>query len=307
MGPTLHSHLQGLSAFVHTVETGNFTAAASRMGLSKSAVGKSVARLEERLGVRLLERTTRSLNLTPEGRTYYESCLRVIEELGTTETLLASRRRQVAGTLRISLPLSFGRGCVMPVLATLAERHPDLDLDVSFTDRFVDLVEEGIDLAVRLGDPGNAASLIGRSLGAQRPVICAAPSYLDRRGRPASVEALSSHDCLAFGKDGRPLPWQVLGEDGRTRAFVVRPRHTVSHGEALRDAAMAGLGIACLSTWLVADALREGRLEALAIPLPDSDMAITALWPRSRDLAPKIRVTVDELVAAFLPVPPWDR
>lgn len=300
MSLNIHSHLQGISAFVHAVETGSFTAAAARMGVSKSATGKSVARLEERLGVRLLDRTTRSLNLTAEGQAYYQSCLKVLEELNAAETLLASQTRAVSGTLRINLPISFGRLCVMPVLTKVADGNPDLDLDISFADRQVDLVEEGIDLVVRLGDPGDHASLIGRRIGTQRSIICAAPAYLDRHGRPASVEELGDHDCLAFAKDGRPLPWAVCGPGGTVRPFVVQPRHTISHGEALRDATVNGLGIAYLSTWLAADDIRTGRLEAVPIPTPADDVPITALWPRSRDLAPKVRVAVDALVEAFM-------
>ena len=299
MSLNLHSHLQGISAFVHAVEAGSFTAAAARMGVSKSATGKSVARLEERLGIRLLDRTTRSLNLTVEGQAYYQSCLKVLEELNAAETLLASRKRVVSGTLRINLPISFGRLCVMPVLVGVASRNPDLNLDVSFTDRQVDLVEEGIDLVVRIGDPGDHASLVGRSIGRQHSIICAAPTYLNSRGRPTAVEELDNHDCLAFGKDGRPLPWAVVGPDGTVRLLTIRPRHTICHGEALRDAAVNGLGLAYLSTWLAAEDLRIGRLEAVSIPTPDEDAPISALWPRSRDLAPKVRVVVDALVAAF--------
>lgn len=307
MSPNIHSHLQGISAFVHAVETGSFTAAAARMGVSKSATGKSVARLEVRLGVRLLDRTTRSLNLTAEGRAYYQSCLKVLEELNAAETLLASQKRVVSGTLRINLPISFGRLCVMPVLKEVADRNPDLNLDISFTDRQVDLVEEGIDLVVRLGDPGDHASLIGRRIGTQRSIICAAPAYLDRHGRPTSVEELVKHDCLAFAKDSRPLPWAVCGPDGLVRSFVIQPRHTISHGEALRDATVNGLGVAYLSTWLAADDLRSGRLEVVPIPTPAEDVPIAALWPRSRDLAPKVRVVVDALVEAFIPTPPWEK
>lgn len=301
-----HSHLQGIAAFVHAVETGSFTAAAARMGVSKSATGKSIARLEERLGVRLLDRTTRRLNMTADGHAYYQSCLKVLEELSTAETLLASRKQVVSGVLRVNLPISFGRLCVMPVLMTVAERYPDLELDVSFTDRRVDLVEEGIDLAVRLGGAGDQASLIGRRLGVQRSLICAAPSYLDRRGRPGSVDDLGEHDCLAFAKGGQPLPWATVASDGSSKSFAIRPRYTVSHGEALRDATVNGMGLAYLSTWLAASDILGGRLEVVPIPVPAEDVPITALWPRSRDLAPKLRAVVDALVEAFTPMPPWD-
>jgi DNA-binding transcriptional LysR family regulator len=299
MNLNVHSQLQAIASFVNSVETGSFTAAAARMGVSKSATGKSVARLEDRLGVRLLNRTTRNLSLTAEGRVYYESCLKVLEELIAAEALLASRKRVVSGTLRINLPISFGRLCVMPVLAEVAEHNPQLDLDISFADRRVDLVEEGIDLAVRIGDPGDHANLVGRRIGTQRSIICASPAYLARRGQAASVEDFSNHDCLAFSRDGRALPWIVADDSGMPKAFTIQPRHTVSHGEALRDATLNGLGVACLTTWLVDDDLKNGRLIALPIAMPPEDAPITALWPKSRDLSPKVRVVVDALVKAI--------
>jgi DNA-binding transcriptional LysR family regulator len=306
MSANLHSQLQGISAFVHTVETGSFTAAAARMSVSKSATGKSVARLEARLGVRLLHRTTRRLSLTAEGQAYYESCLKVLEELDTAEALLAARKRTVSGKLRINLPISFGRLWCMPVLMKLTAQYPDLDLDVSFTDRRVDLIEEGIDLVVRLGDPGDQAHLVGRRIAWQRSIICASPAYLDRRGRPEAVADIASHDCLAFAHDGRPLPWIAVDSDGALRSFTIRPKHSVSHGEALRDAAVNGQGIAYLSTWLAGVEVASGKLEILPIQTPLEEAPISVLWPQSRDLSPKVRVAVDALVAAFAPVPPWE-
>lgn len=303
----LHSQLQGMSAFVHSVETGSFTAAAARMGVSKSATGKSVARLEERLGVRLLNRTTRSLSLTAEGQAYYQSCLKILDELNAAESLLASRMHSVSGTLRVNLPVSFGRLCAMPVLTTVAVRNPDLDLDISFTDRRVDLVEEGIDLVVRLGDPGDHVNLVGRSIATQRSVICAAPAYLERKGCPSSIEDIRHHDCLAFARDGRPLPWMISDQHGGQKALVVRPRHQIGHGEALRDAAVNGLGLAYLSTWLAGEDIRRGRLVMVPVATLTEDSPISVLWPRSRDLSPKVRVVVDALVSAFMPIPPWDQ
>ncbi|WP_174869265.1 LysR family transcriptional regulator [Pectobacterium polaris] len=208
----------------------------SRLGVSKSATGKHVARLEQRLGVKLLNRTTRSISLTEVGELYYRSCLRVM--------------KVVSGTLRISLPVSYGRICVMPVLATLCSEYPEFKLDITFTDRRVDLIEEYIDLAVRLGDTGNSASLAGRKIATQRSVICASPAYINRHGLPSSAEELLSHACLGFSRDGRVLPWKVLDDNGRMVLLEPTVRHIVSHGEALRDAAVGGMGIAFLSTWL---------------------------------------------------------
>jgi len=307
MSLNIHSDLRGIAAFVHAVETGSFTAAAIRMGVSKSATGKSVGLLEERLGVRLLDRTTRRLNPTAEGRVYYQSCLRVLEELDSAETLLAARKQAVSGILRVNLPVSFGQRCVMPVLRDVARDNPDLQLDISFADRRVDLVEEGVDLAVRLGDPGDLASIIGRRLGAEHSILCAAPAYLDRYGRPVRVDELSDHDCLAFAKDGQPLPWAAVTLEGNVRTFVVSPRHTISHGEALKDATVSGMGVAYLPTWLAGDDIRSGRLEVIPIRTPAEDLPITALWPRSRDLAPKVRAAVNALIEAFLPIPVWER
>lgn len=302
-----HSDLSGISAFVHAVEAGSFTAAAARMGLSKSAVAKNVARLEERLGARLLDRTTRSLGLTAEGRAYYESCLKVLAELGSAEALLVSRQQEASGQLRISLPVTFGPRWIMPLLLDVARRHPGLDLDVSFTDRAVDLVDEGIDLVVRLGDPGDNASLIGRKIGAQRSLLCASPAYLDKRGRPRTPADLADHDCIAYARNGRALPWLLLDENGQALSVRPKPRHTISHGEALREAALSGAGLAYLATWLAMPELRDGRLEAVLTSAGVDDGPMHVLWSRARDLAPKVRVVVDELVKHFLPVPPWDQ
>lgn len=292
----LHSQLLNMAAFVHTVETGSFTLAATRLGVSKSVTGKSVARLEQRLGVKLLNRTTRSVSLTEEGRLYYQSCLRVMEELDQAESILAARQQVVTGVVRISLPISYGRLCVMPILTAVSARYPQLNLDISFTDRRVDLIEENVDLAIRLGATGDYATLAARQLATQQSVICAAPAYLQRRGVPVNLADLAAHDCLGFSKDGRVLPWKILDAHGNLKRVEPITRHIVSHGEALRDAAIGGMGIAYLSAWLAGDAIQQGQLQILAFATPESDAPITALWPVSRDLSPRIRVIVDALV-----------
>lgn len=300
------SRLQGITVFVQVVEAGSFTAAARRIGLSKSAVGKSVATLEERLGVRLLDRTTRRLAPTAEGADFHRSCLRVLAELDEAEARAASRRSEVSGTLRISLPVTFGRRWVMPVLRGLARQHPQLTLDVSFADRAVDLLEENVDLAVRLGDPGNSASLSARRLGTQRFVVCGSPAYFAERGHPASIDDLALHDCISFGQGGSRVPWRLRDGEGRAVNAGIKGRHTISDGEALRDAVRDGLGIGQLPTWLVADELRSGALATVLAAQEVPGAPMQALWPATRDLAPKIRSTVDALVGAFTPVAPWD-
>ncbi|EJD6040409.1 LysR family transcriptional regulator [Morganella morganii] len=301
----LYSQLKNMAAFVHTAETGSFTAAAVRMGVSKSATGKSVAKLEERLGVRLLHRTTRSVSLTEEGQIYYQSCLSVLDELHQTESLLSARRHTVSGTLRISLPVSYGRLYVMPVLTQLTKLHPELKLIVSFTDRRVDLIEENTDIAVRLGYPQDSTTLVARRLGTQHAVICASPDYLARRGIPQTAEALAEHDCLGFISRGQILPWPVMNKDGTVNRLTIRPKHIISNGEALRDAAADGMGIAYLTTWLAARDIEQGRLQVLPVATPEDDAPapVFAIWPRSRDLSPRIRVVVDALLAAHNPDP----
>ena len=195
--------------------------------------------------------------------------------------------------------VSHGRICVMLVLATLCVEYPSLRLDITFTDRRVDLIEENIDIAVRLSDTGNSASLAGRKITTQRSVICASPAYIHRHGLPGSAEELLSHCCLGFSRDGRVLPWKVLDENGGILQLEPTVRHIVSHGEALRDAAVRGMGIAFLSTWLAGDEIAKGELRILPVKTPEYDAPVTALWPVSRNLSPRIRVVVDRLYAAF--------
>lgn len=228
----LQSDLVGISAFVAAVEAGSFTAAAEHVGLSKSAVGKSVARLEDHLGVRLLERTTRALSPTTEGQAYYETCVRILADLNEAEAQLASTRVEVSGRLRISLPVTFGRLWVMPVLLQLAHDHPRLVLDVSFTDRRVDLVEEGFDLVVRLGEPGDQAMLAGRRLGVQRAIVCAAPGYIAARGAPTEISDLTRHDCVGFARDGASIRWLLPDGAGSFRRYGWR--HGTSSATARR-------------------------------------------------------------------------
>lgn len=300
------SRLQGIGVFVQAVDAGSFTSAAKRIGLSKSAVGKSVSTLEQRLGVRLLDRTTRRLALTAEGADFYQSCIRVLSELDDAESRAALQHREVTGRLRISLPVTFGRRWVMPILLDLAKQHPALTLDVSFSDRPVDLLEENIDLVVRLGDPGNSAYLTSRHLGHQTVLVCGTPTYFSEHGFPTSSDDLATHECITFGKEGYVIPWVLPSGDGRIATVNVKGRHTISDGDALRSAVLAGFGIAQLPTWLIADDLRTGRLVTGFAQQGVRGSPIHVLWPSTRDLTPKVRATVDALSSAFIPVAPWD-
>ena len=201
-------HFQGIPAFVQAVECGSFSVASRRMGLSPSSVGKAVARLEQRLGVQLFQRTTRRLSLTDEGADFYESCLRAVSELDRATGRARDSRRQPAGRVRIALPSLYGRVRVMPVLIASSQSHPELDLDVLFSSRAVDLIEEGFDLAVRIGRLDSSATHVARRLGEQALMLSASPAYLRQHGTPATLDELAQHTCIARLREGRHEAWQ---------------------------------------------------------------------------------------------------
>ena len=297
--------LQGLLPFTHAVETGSFTRAAERLGVTASAVGKAIALMEARLGTRLLNRTTRSLGLTPEGEAYYRACVEALTVLDVAQAQLAAHLVVPAGRLRIDLPLTFGRRCVAPILFEIAERFPDLTLDVSFTDRRVDLVSEGIDLAIRMGELDDRVGLVARQFYVQRWVVCAAPAYLDRHGRPQTIDDLERHALIVYGRDGFVSPWFIPDAAGRSKKYAPRGRMVLGHGEPQLDAALAGCGITYLPTWLIANELTSGRLERMLSPDLVETGPVHAIWPATRTLAPKSRIVVDELVRQFSP-PSWE-
>ncbi|MDH8145912.1 LysR substrate-binding domain-containing protein [Klebsiella pneumoniae] len=187
----------------------------------------------------------------------------------------------------------------MLVLATLCVEYPSIRLDITFTDRRVDLIEDNINLAVRLDNIGDSAGLAGRKSPTQCSGICAFPAYINRHGLPASAEELLLYACLSFQRDGRVSLRKVLDENGRMVLLEPTVRHIVSHGEALRDAAVGGMGIAFLSTWLAGDEIAKGQLRIIPVKTPENDAPVTALWPVSRNLSPRIRAVVDRLYAAF--------
>ncbi|TGV57680.1 LysR family transcriptional regulator [bacterium M00.F.Ca.ET.141.01.1.1] len=297
--------LQGIVAFVQTIEAGSFTGAGERLRVTKSAVGKSVAQLEQRLGIRLLNRTTRSLSPTSEGLCYYEACVRALSEIEAAQALLASRRQVPSGRLRVDLPSAFGHRCVAPVLFDISRRFPDLAMEISFNDRRVDLIEEGIDLAVRMGDLDDSLSLAARRLYTQRSAICAAPAYLDRNGRPRTIEDLAGHDLIGYTRNGVAHAWSIRQADGHVAKFTPRARLVLDNGEPMLGAVLAGCGITFLPTWLVADSLRSGALEMVLVDTLVENISVHAIWPVTRALTPKVRVVVDALVAHFSS-PPWD-
>ncbi|XXF77243.1 LysR family transcriptional regulator [Myxococcaceae bacterium GXIMD 01537] len=295
----MSDRLSGIAVFVQVAEAGSFALAAKRLGLTRSAVGKGIARLEQRLGVRLFHRTTRSQSLTHDGQAFYERCARVLAELEAAEAELEHGRKAPSGRLRVTAPVMFGRLCVAPVLLELARRHPRLELELSLSDRMVDLVEEGVDLAVRLGPLADRAGLVSRRLGVQRMVVCGAPAYVAKRGRPKKLADLERHDGVVYAKPGSTVPWRFLDDSGGTREASIRSRFRFDDLEAIASAAVAGAGLAWLPHWLVARRLRDGELVQVVEAERGFLHEVHAVWPQTRHLPTKVRFAVDALVASI--------
>ena len=287
----------GIREFVLAIDKGSLTAAAAHLGVTGSAVGKSISRLEARLGVQLLHRTTRRIDLTSEGEAYLLSCRRVMEELDQTEGFLATGHREPIGRLRIDLPTTFGRRHIVPPLLALAMRHDRLDLSFTLRDRAVDMVGEGIDMAVRIGTLGDYPDLVARRLGDQHMMICAAPAYLARKGTPSTYADLARHDCLAGWQRGNKPSWLLRDDHGIITPREVTVRHGLPDGDALLDACLAGCGLAQFPGWLAGDAIRSGALKPVLADISGGSMPIHVIWQKTRHLQPKVRVAVDALVS----------
>lgn len=293
---------KGLVVFVCVAEAGSFTAAAERLSLTNSAVSKSVARLEERLNIKLFERTTRRLSLTDAGRTYYQTCKTILAELDDAETEIHGDQDEPRGRVRIDLPASYGKLIVLPHLIRFFTAHPLLAPHITLTDRFVDQVEDGIDVMVRIGGPEIwPAGVERRRIDTQRQIFCAAPAYLQQHGEPRTERDLQAHGCVLYGKaDGGVYPLHFPGSrahDGEQR--IVSGRIAIGNAEGQLAMLLAGLGIAQLPTWLVQDHLRDGRLVQVLPQLATLGLPINIAWLKSRQSQPKVRLLVDAIVAGI--------
>lgn len=298
----MNERLSGIETFVTAVEAGNFALAAQRLQITRSAVARSVARLETRLGTRLFQRTTRSQSLTEDGLAYYERCRRALAELDAADAAVEAGRKTPRGRLRVTMPVLIGRALVVPLLLELAREHPDLSLDIVFSDSVVDLVDERFDLGVRSGALADSAVLTARPLGRQWMGVYAAPDYLARHGHPESLAEIaadpSRHRFVGYARDAGPHPWQFHDADGRVVSFAA-PSHlrfNCNSLEANAMAAIAGMGLTRLPAWLVADALVAGTLvRVFAEPHPYG-YPLHAVWPQARALPLKTRAAIDLLV-----------
>lgn len=288
--------LSGVAVFVEVAKAGTFTEAAERLNLTKSAVGKAIARLEDRLGFKLFHRTTRLTRLTPDGEAYLAACVGAIDEITAAQTALSSSNQRLTGRVRIDMPVAFGRRVLLPMLVDIVRPHPDLSLTLTFTDATTDLMQDGVDLAIRFGALPDSSDLVARRLASQQRVICASPAYLKAHGEPLTLPDLRAHRCIVGMPKGPPVDWFV-SEAGTPKRVTPPPTHRLSDGEAMVDAAIGGLGLAQLPVSLVRDAIAKGLLKAVLQPYCAVDVDVHAVWPRQAHLSPRVRYVIDRLVA----------
>lgn len=297
-------HASEMAAFVRVVDSKGFSAAASGLGLTPSAVSKLITRLEARLGVRLLHRTTRALHLTAEGEAFYAAARRIVTEIETIEDQITGQRGTPQGLLKVTSSVAFATHQLAPVISEFLARYPLIQIELVPTDRVVDMVEDGIDIAIRIGRLADT-SFMARKIGEDKRLICAAPSYLARHGTPLRPEDLARHNCIVSRERAYLNRWQFR-LDGAVREIEVTGRLSVNEGEMQMQLALQGIGIVRLTRLTMAQAIRDGTL----IPLlegysADEPVPIHAVYPHRRHLAPKVPAFVNFLIEKFTP-PPWE-
>ena len=292
-----------IPVFVAVVETGGFSPAARKLGVSKSAVSKRISRLENKLGVRLLYRTTRQLSLTEAGERYYEHAVKAMAYASGAEDAVTQLQAEPQGRLRINTPMSFGRLHIAPLIPRFLARYPRIDVDMVMDDRVVDLVEEGFDVAIRGGDLPDS-TLIARRLAPMRSVVCASPEYLAQKPAPPNPEALLDHNCLLFSYSASE--WTFLGQ-GEPVTVRVSGGYRVNNSEALREALLQGLGIARIPTFVVGPDLAAQRLVQVLTSYRTPEKTVYALFPKRQHLPAKVRVFIDFVVERLGgDVPYWE-
>jgi len=297
---------EDLQAFVAVVEAGSFTAASERLDSAKSAVSRRISALEERLGVQLLRRTTRVLNLTETGQGFYEHASRILADLEEAEAAVQQEHAELRGKIRLALPLSFGVRHMCKPIAAFSKLHPKVEFDLNLNDRRIDLIEEGADLALRIGRLQDS-SLIARRLFDSRAVVCASPHYLSVHDEPETPADLRHHDCLTYSNLANPDRWTSVDKNGESYTVEGNSVLAASSGDFLTNAAAHGMGITIQPTFIASESIRRGSLVPV---LTDYDWPLSpayAVYPPTRHLSYRVRALIDFLAERFSGVPPWDR
>ena len=297
-------NLAAMAVFARVVEERSFTQAAGALGRSKSAVSKAVSQLEDRLGARLLNRTTRRLSLTEAGTAYYERAARILAEAAEADNAVSALQDEPRGTLRVNAPMTFGQRHLATAIGAFLKLYPELRLDISLTDRFVDLIGEGYDVAVRIAALPDS-SLIAAKLAPIRRVVCASPEYLARAGTPHHPKDLRKHNCFGYTYQMTGDSWRFIGPQGPTTVRVTGTL-TANNGDILKEAMCEGLGLALVPIFSVTDELKSGELVIVLPDYIDTETSVYAVYPHSRHLSAKVRAFVDFLRQRFGSGQYWD-
>lgn len=295
----------GMRTFVTVVEAGSFTAAAARLDMSTALVSKYIGQLEQRLGSRLLNRTTRSLALTEIGKAYFERCRQVIDDFDELEAAVQNKRSIASGKLIVTAPVTFGEMYLTSAIAEFLEQQPAITIDLRLTDRFVSLVDEGVDIAIRIAELEDSA-LIARRIAPARIIICATPSYIEQHGAPDKPDDLEHHSCIIDTNFRNGALWPFV-ENAKQTAIKVNGRFSVNSATAVREMLLKGSGLGLIPTYAVGDDIAQGRLVPVLEEFEATNLGIYAIYAHNRYLAAKVRVFIDFMANRFGTSPQWDR
>lgn len=298
--------LTDIAVFVQVVESGSFTAAAERLSLSKSVISKYVTRLEDRLGARLLNRTTRRLSLTEVGRAFYERSERGLQELAEAELEVSRLQGEPRGTLRINAPMSFGVLHIAPAMPAFLQRYPELSVDINFDDRKVDVIEGGFDVSVRISELGDS-SLVARRLGPCRHAVVASPFYLEQHGVPRTPEDLERHNMITYQYQESDREWEFWLPGKKPVSVSIHGSMQMNNSLALREAALKGAGIMRAPTFVVGEDIRMDRLQPVLTNYTLPEVSIYAVFAQRKHLSPKVRAFIDFMSEYISDTPPWDQ
>ncbi len=290
--------MQSMEVFRRVAEASSFSAVARETTMSQSTVSKHIASLEERLGTKLLNRSTRSLSLTEAGTEYYHYCVRILNDFQEAEASIGKGRIKPTGTLRLSSTVPFGRKFIIPFLGNFLKQYPDIEVDYLMEDREIDLVKEGVDVAIRVG-PLADSSLVARKIGTSRRMVVASPEYLIKNGFPKTPSDLKSHECLLYSLLKSQNEWFFSSAQFGDESVLIKGRFKASSNEALCEAAISGLGIATMCEWHVREHIKKGRLTVLLKNYELTSYDINAVYPERRYMPEKVKRLIDHLKVSF--------
>ncbi|MBT3030673.1 MAG: LysR family transcriptional regulator [Candidatus Thiodiazotropha sp. (ex Lucina pensylvanica)] len=297
--------LECLESFVAVVESGQFSAAAERLGLGKSVISRRVSELEEYLGALLIQRTTRRLSLTEAGRTFYPRAIQLLEDLADAEQSVSSAQHALSGRIRLAAPLSFGLMHLAPALNSFMSKHPGVILDMDFNDSQVDLIQEGVDLALRIGQLEDS-TMVALPLAPIRTILCASPGYLTRYGTPETPEALTGHQCLCYSNLPEPQKWRFVDRKGVAHSVRVENRMLANNGQIILEAAASGHGICISPTFIAYRTILEGRLVPILADYELPTATAYAIYPNRRFIPQRVRILAEYFRELFGERPYWD-